>query len=401
MTRRSLALGLATFANASQVGTRVVISPLVPGLLVAFGTTESVVGAVLTGMWALFALAHYPSGVLAERFGERQVVLVALGATVGGSLLLALSPSFPVFAAAALVLGAGTGLYFVVGTGFVAGRFPARTGRMLGVHSTGGALAGLTVPVVAVALMERFSWRVAVAATGAVALVAVVSFALGVRPEPPTRPDASVLTRLDPTVRFAVLREPGVAVPLAVTVVAAFVWQASLSFVPTFLVAYRGLPEGTAAALYSLLFVCNAVSMPLVGSLSDRVGSAWAVGVCLLGSLVGYVTLVAAPWRAAVLLGVAGVGVGMSYGGAVQSLFMRRFADDERVSGFGTVRTVYMLLGSLGSVVTGTLADWYGWGVSYGSVAVLLVVTLCVVVLWATGTVEGATGRPAAAGPGE
>lgn len=387
MTRRYLSLGLATLANASQVSTRVVIGPLVPALLLTFGTTESVVGAVLTGMWAMFALAHYPSGVLAERYGERAVILAALAATVGGSLLLALAPSFAWFAGAALVLGAGTGLYFVVGTGFVANRYPARTGRMLGLHSTGGSLAGLIVPVVAVALLTAFSWRVAVAATSGLALVAAVSFAAGVRATPPTRPDVPVLVRLRPSVRLGVLREPGVGLPLAVTVVAAFAWQAGLSFVPTFLVVYHGFAEGTAAALYSLLFVANTVGMPLVGSLADRVGSPWAIGTTLVASLVGYATLVALSWWPAVVGGVCAVGVGMSYGGAVQSLFMRRFDADERIAGFGTVRTVYMLLGSLGSVVTGTLAEWYGWGVSFGSVAALLAVTVCVVFLWATGAV--------------
>jgi len=388
VTDSRLDLGLATLANTSQVSTRVVISPLVPQLLLVFDTTESVVGAILTGMWAMFALAHYPSGVLAERYGASQIISVALAATVTGSLLLAVSPSFLLFAAAALVLGAGTGLYFVVGTGFVADRFPARTGRMLGIHSAGGSVAGLIVPVGAVTLMELFSWRVAVAATSLVAFMTLVLFTVGVEGRRPSQPDVSIRERLSPSIRLAVLREPGIALPLGVTVVAAFVWQAGLSFVPTFLVAYRDVSQGTAAALYSGLFLVSAISMPLVGSLADRVGSAWAIGVSLLASLLGYVVLLAVPSWPATVLGAVTVGVGMSYGGAVQSLFMDQFPDDERIAGFGTVRTVYMLLGSLGSVVTGSLADWFGWGVSAGTLVALLAVTIVVVVLWATGTVS-------------
>lgn len=42
----------------------------------------------------------------------------------------------------------------------------------------------------------------------------------------------------------------------------------------------------------------------------------------------------------------------------------------------------HMLLGSLGGVVTGTLADSFDWGVSYGVVAVLLGVTVVVAGFW-------------------
>jgi hypothetical protein len=53
---------------------------------------------------------------------------------------------------------------------------------------------------------------------------------------------------------------------------------------------------------------------------------------------------------------------------------MDHFPADERASGFGLVRTVYMLVGSLGSVVVGTLADTMGWFSAYGVVVVLVAV---------------------------
>jgi MFS family permease len=109
-------LALAALANFSQFGARLVISPLVPDIIAAFSVTKSTVGLALTGVWATFALFQYPSGVLADRYGERRVILTALGLTAGCSLLLALSPSFLAFAAFAVLLGAGAGLYFSVGT---------------------------------------------------------------------------------------------------------------------------------------------------------------------------------------------------------------------------------------------------------------------------------------------
>jgi dipeptide/tripeptide permease len=56
------------------------------------------------------------------------------------------------------------------------------------------------------------------------------------------------------------------------------------------------------------------------------------------------------------------------------------FDASERGSGFGMARTVYVLLGSVGNVVTGTLAERRGWVVAYGVVVVLMVVGVGLVV---------------------
>ncbi|MEF8856768.1 MAG: MFS transporter, partial [Haloplanus sp.] len=45
---------------------------------------------------------------------------------------------------------------------------------------------------------------------------------------------------------------------------------------------------------------------------------------------------------------------------------------DERGTGFGLVRTIVLLVSSLGSGVTGTLAGRVGWVAAYGLVAALL-----------------------------
>jgi MFS family permease len=53
--------------------------------------------------------------------------------------------------------------------------------------------------------------------------------------------------------------------------------------------------------------------------------------------------------------------------------FMDHLDDHERNSGFGLVRTVYMMLGAAGSVVTGFVADLLGWEVAFLGLALLLV----------------------------
>jgi predicted MFS family arabinose efflux permease len=63
--------------------------------------------------------------------------------------------------------------------------------------------------------------------------------------------------------------------------------------------------------------------------------------------------------------------LGFSWPPAIQARFMDALRDDEQGVGFGLVRTVYMLLAALGSVVTGALATFFSWQVAYGVLAVI------------------------------
>jgi MFS family permease len=67
-------------------------------------------------MWAAYALFQFPGGIVADRIGERRVILAAMAGITAASLALASAPTFGVFAVAAVGLGAAAGLYFTAGT---------------------------------------------------------------------------------------------------------------------------------------------------------------------------------------------------------------------------------------------------------------------------------------------
>jgi YNFM family putative membrane transporter len=374
------ALVSATAANFGQFGARVAISPFVLGIAATFGTSKSVIGLVLTGMWASYALLQFPSGVLADRYGERRVVLVALGAAATGSLLVSLSQSLLVFGAAALVLGSGAGLYFAAGTALLDRRFE-NTARAFSIHSAGGPLAGLAVPVVAAAVATRWDWRAGVLVGGVGALGALALAIVAIGDLPPASPDSNVRARLHPRTVVDLLSRPAVAFTTVVGVIGMYVFQAFVSFFPTFLQEHHHLTRGRAALLTGVAFVLIAVVMPFVGEVADRIDLDWALVVPLLVTATGFTLLVLVPdatghrWA-----GVGLVGVGLTWGGAIQARFMRQFGPGEGGTGFGLVRTVFVLLGSVGNVATGVLADAVGWSAAYGVVAGLLVVAAVLVV---------------------
>ena len=63
-------------------------------------------------MWAVHALFQFPGGVLADRYGERRLVVLALTATNAGIIMVALASSLLQFFVFALLFGAGAGLFF-------------------------------------------------------------------------------------------------------------------------------------------------------------------------------------------------------------------------------------------------------------------------------------------------
>lgn len=363
-------LGACTLAFFATMAARLVISPVVPLMGEEFAVSNGALGLALSGMWAAYAAAQFPSGLLADRYGERRVILVAVGGTAGASALLAGAPTYGVVLVGAVVLGGVAGLHYSVATSLLTRRLP-NTGSAIGMHTAGAPVAGLLMPAAAGAVGVWLGWRWAVALGGLIALPAAVLFGSVVRPTAPTRPEASIWARMGERGLLRILARPAIVFPLALSACGAFVWQATASFLPTFLVAYHGYSDPAAGALFSIYFAVQGVVQPVLGSLSDRVGRYPAVAVVLGLGIGGYVLLVVGDGLWATVAAIVGAGLAMSWGAALLPVFMDHLAPAERSVGFGLIRTTYMVLGAGGSVVTGVVADGWGWPSAVLGLAVL------------------------------
>ncbi len=351
---------------------RLVISPVVPFISDAFSVSNGAIGLALTVMWLGYALSQFPSGLLADRYGERRIILVAVGGTAAASALLALAPSYLVFLVGAAVLGTVAGLHYSVATSLLT-RSVDRIGTAIGIHTAGGPVAGVVVPVVAGAVGAWMGWRWAVALGVAFSLPVIGLVVAVVRSRPPVRPHQSIWRRFRVGPLLNLLRRPPIARTVVLSAVGMFVWQATASFLHTFFVAHHGYSETTAGALFSAYFLVQGVTQPGVGALSDRIGRDAAASVTIGVGVIGYGLLVVGPGLASAVVAVALVGLSMGWGAALMPKFMDHLGEHERSAGFGLVRTVYMVLGASGSVVTGFVADLFGWGAAFLGLALLLV----------------------------
>ncbi|PSQ71568.1 MAG: MFS transporter, partial [Bacteroidetes bacterium QH_2_64_26] len=179
------------------------------------------------------------------------------------------------------------------------------------------------------------------------------------------------------------LARPPIAWTLGLSVAGAFVWQATASFLPAFLIEYHGYSEPLAGLLFSVYFAVQGLGQPVLGSLSDRVDRYPAAALVLGLGGAGYTVLVVGVGEWMVGTGVVAAGVAMCWGAALLPKFMDHLDAEERSAGFGLIRSAYMVLGATGSMVTGAAADLLGWGPAFLGLAVLqggmLLVLLCII----------------------
>lgn len=366
-------LVLGFLANFSTIVARLVISPLIPDIIDAFDVSKAIIGIALTVMWAVYALMQYPSGILSERYGERATIITAIGLTAVGSILLSLAPSFQLFVIFSIFLGLGAGLYFAVGTSLLSRMFEQK-GMAFGFHSAGGPLGGVIAPISAAYIGSRYGWRYGIALGAAISFPVVILMVWRIRSTIPRNPTISFRDRLNLSTIIELLSRPGIAFTTVIATFATFAWQSYASFFPTFLIEVHGISSGKASVVFGSSFVLMAIGLPIVGFLSDLLGRDTTLSVSMLTAALGLSLLVIGRSTSTLFAGTLVFGLGAAWAGVLQSRFMDRLDKDERSMGFGLVRTAYLLPASLGSAVTGVLAELEGWSTAYGIIIGILII---------------------------
>ena len=374
---RHTVLSLCMLAFFVTYFARLAISPVVPFIIADFDVSNTAVGVALSGMWLAYGVSQFPSGILADRYGERRVILVAIGGTTAMSVLLAFAPVFPVFVLVAVFLGLVAGLHYAVATTLLTRTFD-ELGTAIGLHSVGGPLAGLIAPIAAAWVGVRYGWRPAVALAAVVGIPVFVLFAWRVRPTEPRRPDQPMRDRLQIGPLIGLLSRPSILLPLFIAMIGTYVVQGFMSFLPTFLVDFRGYSPSFAGLVFSVFFVVRAAVQVGIGRLSDRLGRDTAIGIAMLAGALGGAGFVVLPGGVGLGLAVVLAGFGSSFFSAIDPRFMDALSEAERGAGFGLVRTVYTVIGSAGSVGVGLAADLFGWGVSFSILAFLFAVSFVI-----------------------
>jgi len=339
-----------------------------------FGVPLGSVGFIITMSTIGYILSSVAAGFMLARLGVG--VLLAASTTAAGLGLLgtALSPALPVAAAAAFVLGTGSGAIDSGLNAYAATNFGAR--HMNWLHAAFGLGAMLGPLVMTAAVTSSLTWRWGYGCVAAVLSLMAIAFAASARLWR-TSAGPGTPAELPAPVRHT-LRVPEVWLGVAM-----FGFYVGLEigaglWLYTLLTSARGMAPGPAGVCVSGYWASLFVGRLLLGVLGDRVAPIRLVWTGLLGVALGGLLLVPS-WQATSVAGAIVLGFF-----AAPVFPMLTLITSHRVGSGHADRAVGMQMGAagLGGTVIpagiGVLIGHYGAAILGPALAILAAVTLAI-----------------------
>ncbi|WP_254762383.1 MFS transporter [Natrinema marinum] len=341
-----------------SIGVRLAYPVLLPYLRETFGLDLTTAGLLLTALWLCYALGQLPGGLLADRFGEGNVLVASTVISAVTLGFVAVAGSAPVVYVATAAFGFGTALYGVARFTTLSDTYPDNDGTAIGITMAAGQAGNTLLPLAAGGIASAFAWQYGFGlVVPAFALVAIgLRFVVPARTSGSTSAVDSVSLE---TVRYvgAQLRRPEILTVAAIQILTYCVWQGFTGFYPTYLIQIKGFSEATATGLFSAFFAAGIVVQPLTGRLYDRFGIRKSLPP-VLGIVV--LSLIALPFLEGfwpLVVGTVVLSSILGYGTITLPYMTSAFPSDMQGTGLGFLRTVYMTVGALSPVMVGALAD--------------------------------------------
>lgn len=267
-------IGLVGLAHAISHFSQLVLAPLFPWLKDAFGVSYTELGAVLTVFFVVSCLVQAASGFIVDKLGPRPVLFVGLGMLGLAGFGYAMAQSYWMLLVCAVVGGVGNGVFHPVDyTLFNRKVAPTRLGHAYSVHGITGSLGWALAPAFVVPIAMASSWRVALAAAGALALAVLLVlwfyrgvFALDVK----TVQKATGQSAHAPTVgQFDFLRIPAVWMCFGFFLFYAMVISVVQTFAPVAAGHLHAVPVTLVAICLTAYMVASAAGMVVGGFLAS------------------------------------------------------------------------------------------------------------------------------------
>ncbi|WP_418280899.1 MFS transporter [Halorubrum sp. DTA98] len=342
-----------------SIGVRFVYPALVPYFQSDFGIGLTTTGLLLTLLWGAYAVGHVPGGVLGDRIGEGNVVVLSTLVSAAAVLVVATSVTLPMLFAGTIAFGLATALYGPTRFTIFTDIYPDRAGSAIGLTMAAGSVGNTVFPVAAAVVASYATWRVGIGAFGP--LFVAVAVALWIAVPKRTSSGSSAVDEFSwevfARIKRGISRE-SIPIVVLVQVTVSFVIQGFSSFYPTYLAVAKGLSPQLAATLFGLFFAVGALIQPFSGSMLDRFGTRPTLAVSLGGCIValwllpfvqGLVPLVALTVLASTWNGC---------GVATQTYIASSLPEDMQGTGMGTLKAGWMTAGATSPLIIGVLADY-------------------------------------------
>jgi NNP family nitrate/nitrite transporter-like MFS transporter len=260
------------------------LGPLWPAIRDQFGIDYTRFGFLLAAFGIAQGVSNLPWGWLADRIGQRVLVLAGISGVALAGLMIGLAESYTMMLVGLILLGIVSGAYHVAAVPIITRSVsPQKKGSALGLHMIGSSTCFLAAPLIAVAIAGVWTWRapliilsIPIFAFGIYLYILLRRFPLANRAESGPKQQAQT----GQTVQG--LNWSRLLPLLILSIVGVSLSQAPQSFLSLFLVDRYGASQATVALFLTVISAGGLIAGPLGGYLSDRFG---ATRVLLAGFL--------------------------------------------------------------------------------------------------------------------
>ena len=364
-------------AHAMQDGLVALQFVLLPILAQIFNLTYAQVGLLRGLSAAIMSAMEVPSGMLAERTGERILLAFGLLAAGVGYLTVAFASGFGVIAIGFAVAGLGAGFQHSLSSAVLVNHLNGKQSRRaLGTYNAAGDAGKLTFTgLFSAALGAGFAWDAVLAALAVITALSAALVAYWLRATQISAGHVNSSTAPQTTGRWGILHAGrftafGVIVFVDSTIQAMF-----LTFLAFILISKGAAPEVATGAVV-LALVGGMVGKFACGFLAARLGDRATFVTMQMLTLAGFGMLAFAP-VALTLLALPVIGLAVQGSSTVTYGAVGEFVDKRRrARGYALVYTLANGASVSGPFAFGLVADSAGFDVAMMMMAALVAVTL-------------------------
>ena len=274
--------GRATAAGAIIFGHTVkhiynsgMTSLIMPEVKIGLGLTRAQFGSLATAMAIAWWTSTMVSGFLGDRFSNHAGRMIAISMTLMGIafFLVGLAPNYLTMLAVMFLAGIGPSMFHPPALGELARRFPDRRGLVVSLHGVGANIGEVLGSPIVAAFLAFLTWREMMAGSVVPALVVALGVWLLVRSRKTAGGGEISSVRGYFVSLFSLLQNRILLLLIVATALRSVGETAVSGFLTLYMREDLGYSRETVALFISVSQVAGIVSLPIMGFLTDRVGS--------------------------------------------------------------------------------------------------------------------------------
>ncbi len=341
-----------------SIGVRLIFPVLIPFIRTDFNISLSVAGTILSGLWVAYAFGQFPGGLLADKIGERNTLTLSTVLAAAGVTIILISTNIWIFIFGTMLFGFGTAFFGTTRITILTDLYPERSGTAIGLTLAAGDLGNVVLPFLAGSIAAIFAWQFGFGFTLPIFIIAAVGIWYNVPKYTSERNDS-----LDSQpVRFGkdlvrAVRHPAVVLGTVIQTLNMFVWQGFTGFYPTYLIDIKDFSPVISSLTFAMFFALGMGVRIIAGSIGDRFGTRLPLIVLIpiIMLSIAAIPFVNSFWL--ILLLTIPLSTLLGVGPIIFPYLVNSFPETLQGSGFGLIRTFYMLVAASGPIFVGFLAD--------------------------------------------